>query len=78
MAEKALNEGVAHSQTRGRLNRYLDKLYLDHGKANNTRLYGEHVFIFCNDVLITVFHLPRDMRPAVHKASKRVETVMQG
>lgn len=77
MAEKALNEGVAHVHTRGRLNRYLGKLFTEHRTANNTRLYGEHVFIFHNEVLITVFPLPREMRPAAQKASKRVE-VMRG
>src|SRR5690242_1601287 len=71
MAERALNEGVTHSQTRGRLNRYLGKLYMEHRTANNSRVYGEHVFIFCNQVLITVLHLPRDMRAAAQKASKR-------
>ena len=72
MAERALNEGVAHTHTRGRLNRYLGKLYMERKKANNTRLYGEHVFIFSNEVLITVFPLPREMRAAAQKASKRL------
>ena len=71
MADKALNEGIAHSQTRGRLNRYLTKLYLNHRKGNNNRVYGEHVFIFHNEVLITVVLLPREIRRAAIKAGGR-------
>lgn len=71
MAFKALNEGVTHAQTRGRLNRYLSKLYLSHEKGNNNRIYGEHVYIFHGDSLITVIHLPREMRAAARDASHR-------
>jgi len=68
MAEKALNEGVTHAQTRGRLNRYLTMLYLQQRQADNIRVFGEHVFIFAGNSLITILRLPRQMRRAARDA----------
>lgn len=76
MADRALNDGVRHAQTRGKLNRYLSGLFLSHGTANNSRVYGEHVFIFHNAVLITVIHLPRNMRQAARDAGQRGTAVL--
>lgn len=64
MAQKALDSGVRHADTAGRLKRYIDGLYLLHGKGNNTRIYGEHVFIFQGATLITILYLPNDLRRA--------------
>lgn len=64
MAQKALDSGVRHADTAGRLKRYIDGLYLLHGKGNNTRIYGEHVFIFEGATLITILYLPNDLRRA--------------
>lgn len=75
MADKALTDGVTHAQTRGKLNRFLSGLFLSHRTGNNNRVYGEHVYIFAGDVLITVIHLPRNMRQAARDASQRAVVV---
>lgn len=41
IAHKAFKEGVRHSETKGQLNKYLTKIYFQHGNANNVRVYGE-------------------------------------
>ena len=71
IATKALNEGVTHGETCGRLNRYLTKLYLTHEKGNNNRIYGEYIFIFQNNVLITVLQLPPKLKAAARGAMVR-------
>ena len=58
MAEKAFYEGIAHAQTKGRLKKWVDKLYLTNRNANNIRLYGDKAYIFCNEVLVTVIQIP--------------------
>lgn len=61
MALKAYSQGKTHSETKGHLNRYISKLYLQYKSANNTKVYGENVYIFCNNTLITVYKLPNDL-----------------
>lgn len=58
-AQKALESGIRHCETKGSLNRYITALYWKQETANNIRIYCNNVYIFNNDVLITVFPLPR-------------------
>lgn len=61
-AQRALELGISHKEATGRLKRYLDGLFLKHMKGNNIRIFAEKVFIFDEDELITVFHLPRELK----------------
>lgn len=72
--DRAVNEGVSHAQTKGALNRYLNSLFLQHGKGNGTRIYGEHVFIIDGHTLITVLHLPHQFRRVVAKLQAANQT----
>jgi hypothetical protein len=69
LVPKVLQDGRTRSDyRRGRVQRYLDGLANDplhHGKADNIRIYGEHVFLFNADTLITVLHVPHDLRSAL-------------
>lgn len=58
-AQKALEFGITHSESKGGLRRYLDKLYLSNGNANNVRVYHRYVYLFRDNRLITVMNLPR-------------------
>ena len=58
MAQKALTEGITHSQTKGRLNKWLTHLYFQNKRANNIRLYGDKAYIFCDETLVTVLQIP--------------------
>ena len=58
---KAYDKGLSRRETNGRLSRYLDQLYLSHGKANNIKIYGENAFLFHNNILLTVFKLHIEM-----------------
>jgi len=60
-AVKAYESGVKHKDTSGQIRKYLDKLWHNHKKANNVRLYGEYVFIFQFNLLITVFRMPQNL-----------------
>lgn len=70
-ALKALEKGLRHNETTGALCRYLDGLYRLHRKGNNTRIYGEHVYIFEGDTLITILHLPHEHKAAARKCLQR-------
>lgn len=61
MAQKAFDEGIRHSQTRGRLNKWVTGLYFNNRNANNIRLYGDKAYIFCEEILVTVIQIPTDL-----------------
>ena len=64
-AQAALEHGLCHAETAGNLHRYLQALYFKFESANNTRIYNDQVYIFHNEILITVFPLPQRYRNAV-------------
>ena len=59
---KALKEGITHAESRGRLRKFLDKLFLSHQKANNIRVYKGRVYLFHKDILITAISLPGNLK----------------
>ncbi len=65
MAEKAFLEGIKHKDTKGSLMRYMTKLWFKYKHCNNVRIYGENIFFFCDNKLITVYQLPNDLRKHV-------------
>lgn len=61
LAEKALTYGLTHSDAKGSLKKYCDKIYLSHKKANNIRIYNRKVFVFKDSILITIINLPNNL-----------------
>lgn len=53
----AFNKGFKHSDTKGTLKRYIDKLWFEHKFANNIRIYGEDLYFFCDNKLITLYRM---------------------
>lgn len=70
-AQTALERGITHAETAGSLKRYLDHLYLLHRKANNMRIWGDKVFIFRGESLITVLNLPQKYMGTCVKIQER-------
>jgi len=67
VADRALGLGLRHAELKGSLIKYANELYLKNKNINNLRIYGEHVYLFHDYVLITVFHLPRNLKKIAHK-----------
>jgi predicted HAD superfamily Cof-like phosphohydrolase len=61
LANTALSKGVKHKDMKGKLKKYADKLWFMYNNANNLRVYGQNVFIFNENTLITIYHIPRDL-----------------
>lgn len=61
MAQKAFDEGVSHSQTKGRLNKWITSLFFKNVNANNIKLYGDKAYIFCDQFLVTVIQIPQNL-----------------
>ena len=61
MARLALEKGKSHSDIKGKLNRYISKLWFTNKTANNTKIYGEDVYLFNNNTLITIYRVPTQL-----------------
>lgn len=70
MAERAFNDGITHSQTKGMLNKWITSLYFKNQKANNIRIYGENAYIFCGETLVTVIPVPANLKPLINKCER--------
>ena len=67
----ALQKGLTHKESTGSLKRYFDYLFLSHRKGANIRLYGNHIYIFSRNCLITVLPLPNEHKKSLKKAFEK-------
>jgi len=70
LARKALSKGVKHHETSGPLKAYLDSVFFRNNDADNLRVYGDKVFIFSGNSLVTVLNLPNKYRKTALAISK--------
>ena len=70
-AQKALDFGITHGETKGSLKKLIDALYFKNKSANNIRIYHRDIYIFQNEVLITIIDLPNRYAAAADKLQKR-------
>lgn len=70
-AQKALDFGVAHQDTKGSLKKFMDAVYFRYKNSNNTRIYNRKVYLFHNEVLITVLNLPNNFSVIADKLQKK-------
>lgn len=60
MAERAYAKGISFENAGESLQRYISSIYLKHDKmCNNIRIYGNTVYVFDNQTLITVYSIPQ-------------------
>lgn len=71
LATRAMLHGLPLVQCRGYLRRYLEALYLQYGKANNLRVYGQVVYLFADQTLITLWPLPQELKALANNLSHR-------
>ena len=71
-AQSALLFGLDQSHSTGSLRRYLAALYERYdGAAGNIRVYGNFVYVFNEEILITVLNLPTEYRRSAVAQLKR-------
>lgn len=67
VARRAFRTGITHAETHGNLHKFLDSIYLSQQKGTNMRIYGNAVFVFKGDVLITVIRVPDNLLAEIKK-----------
>lgn len=71
IAEEAFGFGIKHEETTGRLRKYLTGLYLQERTANNIRIHHQKVFLFNNNILITILNLPQNLNNSVESIKRK-------
>ena len=78
IARKALDKGIKFNETTGRLRKYISWLSTKtEGGCNNIRIYAEKVFIFHDEILITVIQIPQMYVQAVRKVTNRKKSAIK-
>lgn len=72
-AWQALVHGKKHKDTEGALHSYMTNAYKKTGRPNNMRVYRNSLFLFQDNVLLTVYEVPIYLRDK--KISKNVKKV---
>ena len=71
VAKRAFRTGITHAETHGNLHRFLDSLYLSQKKGTNMRIYGNAVYVFKEDTLITVINIPENLMNDVKEIKEK-------
>lgn len=69
MASRALTDGLPREQARGALREFMDVLWSARHNSENMRVYGEFVYLFSGETLVTVLPLPQSIRVLIRRAS---------
>lgn len=68
-AEQCMRE--QRSETKGNLNKWVTSVYFLNESANNIRVYGNTLFIFDGNKLVTVYYIPRNLTKNLENMVKR-------
>jgi hypothetical protein len=71
LAQIAFDKGLTMSDVSGSLYGYIASLCGYNGHADNIRLYGDKIYIFCGNVLVTIYDTPKIYLPIVNKLMHR-------
>ena len=70
LAEKAYKDGIRHKDAVGRLKKWMAYRFNQNRNANNMRVYGEFLYVFCGNILVTVYIVPNELRKLVSISAK--------
>lgn len=70
IAERALNEGIRHNQTKSRLCKWVTSVFFRNTSINNIRLYGDKAYLFVDEKLVTVLQIPQSLTKDMRKMIK--------
>ncbi len=77
LATKAYHQGISKSDCSGNLAKYVYKLWRSYQVANNIRIFGEYVFLFTGNILITVYQIPNNVKKAAITNGKKKRKVIE-
>ena len=76
MIDRIYYSGMCTADTRGAVHRYLSALKernLPSQRVNQLRIYGDNLYLFADQTLITLYQLPTELLPKVARLRKRFQ-----
>lgn len=72
VVRRAWRHGLTHSESSvdPNLKRWIDGLYLSQRKPNKILLYGNGAYLFKDNILLTVIHIPESLQDSVNRLRK--------
>lgn len=72
VVRRTIRHGLTHSESSvdPNLKRWIDGLYLSQRKPNKILLYGNGAYLFKDNVLLTVIHIPESLQESVNRLRK--------
>lgn len=74
IANQVYFNGYPIERTKGRLRKWMYKISKSNPSAQNLRIYGDKLYIFSNEVLITVFNIPNNLKKDLAKMIDKEST----
>lgn len=71
IADRAVEKGLDHSELNGNLKKFVDGMACRSKSGNLFKIYSEKLFIFHDNILITVIHLPNNLKKIANKLAKK-------
>lgn len=75
IAQKVLDNGYTINQTKGKLKRWLLYTRSKNTNLNNIRVYGDKVYLFIDDNLITVLQVPTKLTKEVCRLKRDINQI---
>ena len=69
-AKKVYKHGLRHRDVTGSLHEFMTAIYMQHENANNSRIYGDSIYLFHNAILITVMKIPDSIYQKLESETK--------
>ena len=70
IAAKVFEEGLSIEETNGSIRKWMTMVFYNNTNINNIRLYGDKVYLFANQTLITVLFVPKHLRTRVSRLAQ--------
>lgn len=70
IAAKVFEKGLSIEETNGSIRKWMTMVFYNNTNVNNIRLYGDKIYLFADQTLITVLFVPKHLRTRVSQLSQ--------
>lgn len=74
IAAKVFKKGLSIEETNGSIRKWMTTVFYNNTNINNIRLYGDKIYLFADQTLITVLFVPKHLRTRVSQLSQKKNT----
>lgn len=64
---KAYHEGFTREDTNGELRKWIERICEKNKPADQVRIYGDNMYLFADNYLITMFQIPNSLKKNIKK-----------